>query len=227
MPAPTPCNCPTCPNLFSAKAAENGLKRYRRHGPDATTRALIAAIAEEGVQGSALLDIGGGIGAISLELLGAGVASAESVDASAPYIEVAEAEAARRGYAERTTYRIGDFVAVADEVPPADIVTLDRMICCYGDVASLLARSADHARRMVGLVYPRDDWWVRAMARVLNAGSRLVRRPLRWYIHGESVISGLMIDAGFERRVLRRFMLWRVVLYVRAGPLAPAPVPAP
>ena len=183
MPSPAPCDCPACPNQFSARAAEDGLERYLRRGPDPTTRALVEAIAAEGVVGATLLDIGGGIGAIQLELLSAGIASAESVDASAPYIVVAEAEATRRGFGDRTTHRVGDFVAIGNEISAADIVTLDRMVCCYGDASALVGASVAHARRMIGLVYPRDDWWVRAIATVMNSGERVLRRPLCWYIH--------------------------------------------
>ena len=58
--------------MFGTGEAEGDLKRYRRNGPDSTTKALIEAIVAEGVEGATLLDIGGGIGAIAFELLDAG-----------------------------------------------------------------------------------------------------------------------------------------------------------
>ena len=217
MPEPGPCDCPGCPNVFSLKAAEEDLRRYRRKGPDPSTQSLISAIESQGIDGASVLDIGGGIGAIQLELLAAGAATAESVDATPSYVAVARAEAERRGYGARTRHLEGDFVALANEVEPADVVTLDRMVCCYSDMPRLVGRSLDHARRMIGLVYPRDVWWTRAMARGMAAFHRLTRDPVRWYIHSESALDALIRGAGFERRVLRRHVLWQVALYVRIG----------
>jgi SAM-dependent methyltransferase len=215
VPDPGPCDCPGCPNIFSAAAARDGLRRYRKQGPDRTTRELIEAIAAQGIEGATVLDIGGGIGAIQLELLARGAAGTESVDASPAYVAVAREEAARRGLADRTRHVEGDFVAIAGVVPPADVVTLDRMVCCYGDMPALIGRSVEHARRMIGLVYPRDAGWVRAVASVMNGFERLLRRPMRWYIHPAREVDRLIRAAGFEPRVVRRHLLWQVVLYVR------------
>jgi SAM-dependent methyltransferase len=213
---PGPCDCPACPNVFSDRAAEDGLRRYRRKGPDPTTKTLIDAIVAEGIAGASVLDIGGGIGAIQLELLAAGAAATVSVDASPPYVAAARAEAERRGYGERARHLEGDFVTLAPAVEPADVVTLDRMVCCYNDMPRLVGRSIEHARRMIGLVYPRDAWWTRALARVMNATGRVTRGKLRWYIHSEAALDRLIRRGGFERRFLRRHLLWQVALYVRA-----------
>jgi 2-polyprenyl-3-methyl-5-hydroxy-6-metoxy-1,4-benzoquinol methylase len=215
MPETGPCDCPGCPNIFSSKAAEDGLRRYRRNGPDPTTKTLIDAIVAEGIGGRTVLDIGGGIGAIQLGLLAAGAASTQSVDASPPYTAAAREEAERRGVADRTRYVVGDFVAVAAAVEPADVVTLDRMVCCYSDMPALVDRAVAHAHAMIGLVYPRDAGWTRAVATVLNGLERLLRRPMRWHIHPESDLDRRIRQAGFERRFLRRNVLWQVARYVR------------
>jgi magnesium-protoporphyrin O-methyltransferase len=215
VPEPGPCDCPGCPNVFKDKFAEADLRNYRRKGPDPTTKELIDAIVAEGVDGASVLDIGGGIGAIQLELLAAGASSTESVDASPPYVATARAEAARRGFGDRARHLEGDFVRLAGEVAPADVVTLDRMVCCYSDMPRLVGRSVEHARRMIGLVYPRSTWWTRTLARILNLIGAVTRDKLRWYIHQETEVDRLVRAAGFERRYLRRHFLWQVVLYVR------------
>ena len=120
----------------------------------------------------------------------------------------------------RPTYGFDD-VSLApgtDTIEPADVVTLDRMVCCYSDMPRLIGVSVAHAQRMVGLVYPRDAWWTRGIARVMNALGRLTRGQLRWYIHPEQAIDGRIRRAGFERRFLRRYLLWQVALYVRSQP---------
>lgn len=214
MPEHAPCSC-GCPNTFSTKEAEADLKRYRQHGPDSTTQALIDAIVAEGVEGATLLDIGGGIGAIQLGLLDAGAARAASVDATDAYVTVARAEAERRGYGDRTTARFGDFAEIASEIEPADIVTLDRVVCCDPDLAGLLGGAAERALRMVGLVYPRDTWWNRIAARGLAAVGWITRDSTRWYLHGSPAIDATLRGAGFERRDVDRSLIWQVALYVR------------
>src|SRR4051794_41020656 len=107
-----PCDC-GCANVFSTKEADADVKRYREKGPDSSTKALIEALTAEGVEGQTLLDIGAGIGAIQLDLLAAGLAHAESVDATEAYVVAAREEAERRGFGERVAGRVGDFVVVA------------------------------------------------------------------------------------------------------------------
>ena len=108
----------------------------------AWTRTLIEALKAEGVEGATLLDIGGGIGVIQHELLAAGAASAISVDASSAYLDAAREESDRRGLRGRVTYRHGDFVELAESVPPADIVTLERVLNVYPDWVRLAGVSA-------------------------------------------------------------------------------------
>lgn len=214
MPDEPRCSC-RCPNTFSTKAADGDLKRYLKQGPDGTTRALIDAIVAEGIDGATLLDIGGGIGAIQLELLAAGAASATSVDATEAYVEVARREAGRRGFADRTDHRAGDFAELAPVIEAADVVTLDRVVCCDPDLLGLLEPAAARARRMVGLVYPREAWWNRIAARFIDAFGWLTRDSTRWHLHRTRDIDAILELAGFRRREIERTLIWQVVLYVR------------
>jgi magnesium-protoporphyrin O-methyltransferase len=216
MPDQAPCSC-GCPNTFDAKTASADLKHYLAKGPDGTTQSLIDAIVGEGIEGATLLDIGGGIGAIQLALLAAGVASATTVDATEAYVLVAREEAARRGLADRTDGRIGTFETLASVIDPADVVTLDKVVCCDPDLPALLTRAAERARRMVGLVYPRETWWNRFAARSLAAWGWLTRDSLRWHLHPTADIDAILGAAGFERRDIDRSIIWQVALYVRPG----------
>jgi len=218
VPERRPCECGCTPSTFSHNEAANDLKRYLKHGADATTRALIDAIVVEGIDGRSVLDIGGGIGAIQLELLGAGASRADAVDASEAYVVAARDEAARRGYADRTSDRIGDFVTLAPVVEPADVVTLDRVVCCYPDVDALLGAAAGKARRTIGLVYPRDSWWNRLAARLMHAWSWVTRDATRWYLYPTARVNGILEKAGFAPSPpITRTFVWQVVLYHRTS----------
>ena len=93
-------------------------------------------------------------------------------------------------------YVAGDFVAVAQEIAPADLVALDRVICCYPDMASLVGRSASLARRRYGLVYPRDTWLSRVGIRILNLQFRLTRSPFRAYVHRTAEVEAIVASHG-------------------------------
>lgn len=213
-------SCAQCRGLesqFGERIAAKDLRRYRRRGPDRTTRMLIDALTREGVAGTTLLDIGGGIGAITHELLGAGVARATHVDAAPAYLTAAEAEARRRGHVDRITFRRGDFTVVAPEIAPADIVTLDRVICCYDDMTALVGMSAARARRFYGAVYPRDVWWVRAVLAVVNLFLRLRRSLFRTFVHPTAAVDAEVARQGLTRRFTRQTSVWQVVVYARPG----------
>ena len=119
-------------------------------GPDDWTTRLIDELAAGGVDGMTVLDIGAGVGAVHHALLVAGARSAVDVDASGPYLDVARGEAERRGLGDRVTYRKGDAVALAPELDDADLVALDRVVCCYGDMPGLVGAAAGRTRRRLG-----------------------------------------------------------------------------
>ena len=100
------CGCEDGFEIFDEKSAQADLERYHQHGPDDTTKLLLDMIRERGVGGASVLDIGGGVGVIDHELLGAGAARAVLVDASPPAVEAARSEARRRGTLDRlASYR--------------------------------------------------------------------------------------------------------------------------
>jgi magnesium-protoporphyrin O-methyltransferase len=137
------------------------------------------------------------------------------VDASSAYLEVQRAEAARRGYADRAVHLHGDFVEVADRIPEHDVVTLDRVICCYHDMPALVERSAARARRLYGAVYPRRTWWTVAGMAVVNAVMRLRRSSFRAYVHPPEEIERRLARAGLRLRAARQTLIWRVAVYAR------------
>jgi magnesium-protoporphyrin O-methyltransferase len=211
------CQCQGIERLFDRREALRKLHAYARHGPDRTTRLLLDIVKAAGVEGATLLDIGGGVGVAQLELLAAGLRGATDVDASSAYLHVAREEARRRGYGNRVTYRHGDFVALAPEIEPADIVTLDRVICCYHDMPALVRASAAKARWLYGLVYPRDAWWTRCFSASENMVFRLRRHPYRSFIHSTRQVDALVRRAGLELRLHHQETFWQVVLYARPG----------
>jgi len=213
----TPGGDPTYDRQFGARHAADKLHAYRRNGPAATTRQLIDALAAGGVAGLTVLDIGGGVGAVHHELLRIGAERAVDVDASRAYIAAAMEEAERQGHGDRVRYLGGDFVKLAGQVEPADLVALDRVICCYPDVRMLVDRSSALARRRYGLVYPRDTWLARIGIAVENIGHRLSGSPFRAYVHRTADVEAILAARGFVALVKRANLVWQMAVYERSG----------
>ena len=211
-------SCAQCRGIeeeFGRDVAARDLKRFRRKGPDRTTRLLIEALQREGVEAATLLDIGGGVGAIHHELLDLGAREAVHVDASSSYLEVAREEVSRRGHAERVAFRHGDFLDVSPALERADVVTLDRVICCYPDMQRLVSASAGLAGRLYGVVYPRDNWMMRVGVPVANLFFRLRRSCFRVFLHPTAAVNAAVQAAGLRERSVRRTPLWQVWVYAR------------
>ena len=209
------CQCQGLERLFDKKTATKELKVYRKKGPSKTTRILIDALKAEGVEGWTLLDIGGGIGAIQHELLQAGVNQAVNVDASTAYVEAARSEAERQGFADRVRYHHGNFIDLAPEIEPVDIVTLDRVICCYPDMPALVRLSSDRAGRLYGLVYPRDTWWMKIGLKIINFGAWLMRQDFRFFVHPSEAVEAILRRNDMEPHFYRKTFLWQIVVYAR------------
>lgn len=202
-------------SIFDRRNAEHDRDRYRRDGPDRTTRLLLELLAPYRAAAVTVLDIGGGIGIINHELLRDGPGRAVLVDGSAASMAVAREEADRLGLRDRMEFVEGDFVRLAGDIGPADIVTLDRTICCYPDMQSLVVLSAERARVAYGLVLPRDRFVVRVAIALGNLWFRLRRNRYRAYVHPNARVDELAGATGLRPRVERRTTFWRVVVYDR------------
>jgi magnesium-protoporphyrin O-methyltransferase len=164
-----------------------------------------------------VLDIGAGVGAVHVSLLEAGAAGAIDVDASREYLATARSEAERRGLEGRVQYRYGDVVELSGDLPPAEIVTLDSVICGYPYLEALLAAATRSRPRLVGITYPRDVWWMRAFMRLYNLAHAVRRSPARYFIHRQAQVARWMAGAGYLSVHEGGPREWRVVLYRRSG----------
>jgi magnesium-protoporphyrin O-methyltransferase len=208
--------CEGLENLFDDGTAKNDLEAYRRDGPAKATRLLLDYLCGTGVDGLSLLDIGGGVGAIQHELVASGVSSTVDVDASRAYLAAARSEADRRGYADRAQYHHGNFLDLAPQINAADIVTLDRVICCFPDMPGMVQRSAERAKRFYGLIYPRDAFYMRLADKVGNSFLWLTRNKFRFFVHPAAQVDALVRAQGLQPRYhANADLFWQVLVYAR------------
>lgn len=211
----TCCQCQGIEQFFDDKMARRQLRHYRRKGPAKATRRLLDAIAAAGIGGRTFIDVGGGVGAIQHDFMNRGAAGGTSADASPAYLAAARSEAESRGYAKRMRYVDGDFVERAGELDRADIVTLDRVVCCYPDMPTMLGAAASLARRTVGLIIPRGTRFMRFGVGIANLIQRLRRHPFRIYVHDPDEVEAVLVEHGLSRRYLRDGLVWRVMVFAR------------
>jgi 2-polyprenyl-3-methyl-5-hydroxy-6-metoxy-1,4-benzoquinol methylase len=208
------CNPIDYRRLFSRKYASRDARRYRQRGLGTTSRALVELAGD--VTDATVLDVGGGIGAIELELLAAGAARATNVELSGGYEEAASALLSERGLSGRVDRRVADFVSEGDAVEPHDLVVLHRVICCYPDVDALMGAAAEHARRRLVLTYPQEHLLMRLGLRVINLWLRVSGCGFRTYVHPVARILGAAEADGLRLvRRERQGFLWESAALVR------------
>lgn len=206
---------------FDRRFAERELADYRRHGPRRATRALAAALLEglpSGASEVTAIDVGGGVGALHHLLLEGGVAQATDVDASRPYLQVAEREAERRGFGGRVSFVPGDLVDVSDEVGPADLVGLDRVVCCYRDGEALVRTASAHAGRRLAMVVPRDGLLARLVIGSINVWQRILGLEFRMFAHPHAALAAAAAAEGLELERSEPIGVWRLLVFRRARP---------
>src|SRR5215467_6355561 len=100
--------------IFSERNARSDARRYRRRGLDEVSRIIVGLARDRGVADRTLLEVGGGVGAIEIELLKAGLSRAVSVELTPTYEEEASALLREHGFQDRVERRLLDFAQAGD-----------------------------------------------------------------------------------------------------------------
>jgi magnesium-protoporphyrin O-methyltransferase len=202
--------------IFSEREARREAKRYRRKGLDSTSREIVDLLKAQGVTGRTVLEVGGGIGAIQIELLKAGAARATSIELTPTYEEAAMELVREAGLEDRVERRVMDFAEAAGQVAGADIVVLNRVICCYPDMPKLAAAAADHALEVLALSFPRKSWWMRIGLAAANSMLWITRREFHIFMHPPKRILATCERHGLKATFNGTGLIWTVATLRRA-----------
>ncbi len=210
------CQCQGIESKFDQGYVAEQLEMYREDGPKNTALQLIEALQAEEIQGFTLLDIGGGVGDLQHGLLKTGVKNTINVEASSAYLAACKEEAESQGHAEKISHLQGNFVDIAEEMPSAEIVTLNRVICCYHDMPQLVDSSAKKATQFYGVVYPRDIWIIKLVIQVYyNFRFWIQGNPMRIFVHPTKAVEALLRENGLVRHFHRNMGVWQVAVFKR------------
>jgi 2-polyprenyl-3-methyl-5-hydroxy-6-metoxy-1,4-benzoquinol methylase len=196
--------------IFNQRFARRLANRYRKRGLDKTAQTMVEFLQAVGIQGASVLEIGGGVGELEVELLKSGAARAENLELSPAYEQEAHQLAGQAGIQGRLDWRIHDLAKDPGAVEPADLVVLHRVVCCYPDYARLLGAAADHARRALVFSYPPRNALSRAFYGVFNLVMRLTGSSFRGFAHPPGAMLGVLEDHGLRRTYKHQRRIWQV-----------------
>ena len=202
--------------IFSEKTARADAQSYRRKGLDRTSRRIVDYLKERGVEGRTVLEVGGGVGAIQIELLKAGATRAISVELTPTYEQVALELLHEAGFEDRVERKVMDFAHSANEFAVADVVIMNRVICCYPDMPVLAGAAADHAGEVLVMSFPRRTWWTRSLLAAGNLALRITRRQFQVFVHPPDQILAVAERHGLRQALDKPGRFWQIAAAQRA-----------
>ena len=204
------CDPRGCDKFFGRRFAKRMAKRYRKRGLDKTARGMVAFLEAHGVEDATVLEIGGGVGEIQIELLKRGAARTTNLELSPGYDDEARALLREAGLEERSERLIRDIATERDGIEPADVVVLNRVVCCYPDYERLLTAAAEHSRRLLVFSYPRRNPVTRLVVVGQNVVFSVMRREFRTFAHPPSAMLAVLERRGMRRSFGQRGAVWQV-----------------
>lgn len=201
--------------IFDSREARRRARQYRRRGLDRTERRIVDAIASRGVRGASVLEIGGGVGEIQLELLRRGATSATNLELSPAYDDEARRLLAEAGLSGRVERRIADIAVDPDAAERADVVVLNRVVCCYPDMPRLLAAAGQHAGRLLVFSHPPRNALSRLVIGGLNLVLQVSGNSFRVFAHPPQAMLDVLAEHGLHPVARPSGLFWRVSAVAR------------
>ena len=209
------CRAAPCEEIFNSRTAEWDLRTYLRRGLGKVEREMLTSVPARHLEGGRVLEIGGGIGALQAELLRRGAERGEVIELVDAYAPYAGQLARELGVADRTSFRVLDLLENAGAAQPADVVLMNKVICCSGEGLELTRLAASLTRGVLVLSYPRFTWLARLAERVQHAFFRLLGRSYRLYVRSPAEIEAAASGAGLTKVGSGRSAIWEHSTFIR------------
>jgi len=200
---------------FSRDFARSTAQRYLRRGLSRLARRMVDFVQARGIADASVLEIGGGVGYLSVELLRRGAATATNLELSPNYEDEASQLVARYGLAGRLTRRRLDIARDPAAVAPADVVIFHRVVCCYPDSVALLRGAGGRARSLLVMSYPTANPLTQLVLQIENWRNRRAGRGFRGYLHDPAAMIATLEGTGLRLATEHRGPLWSMAGFER------------
>lgn len=202
-------------NVFFSRFSKKYAKKFRKKGLEKVQRYLLEGVKREPLPGKSVLDIGCGVGPLHLTLLKEGAAHSVGIDISEGMIDQAKKFSSELGMQDKTQYIHGDFVQLTDSVGESDITLLDKVVCCYEDLDSLVQTSTAKTKTIYALSHPKENLIMKALFKMqINLG-KLFRWKFRPFWHDWQKMRSQIAAQGFNLVYENSTMAWQVLVYKR------------
>lgn len=176
---------------------------------------MVGFLRDGGIEGASVLEIGGGVGAIQLELLDAGAARATNLELSPLYEAEAGILAREHGVEGRIERRLGDVVAQPALAGEADAVVMHKVVCCYPDYDALVGSASERAKRYLVMSFPRPRALIRLGMGAVNLAARVLRWEYRTWVHPPEALVAAAERRGLALALESRSRIWQVAALER------------
>ena len=190
-------------------------RRFSKNGFEPSQVQLIEGLERAGYKDATLLEVGSGVGYLHQILLEKGAKTAVGIDLAPEMLEEAKNWALEKNLADRTEYIQGDFIELLDQVEPAEVTILDKVVCCYPHAELLVNASTAKTNRVYALTYPRNRWFIRAAVNISAIFLKLVGSDFRPYVHNPDKIEAWILKAGFKKRYQDQTFIWLSQIYTK------------
>ena len=190
-------------------------RRFSKNGFEPSQVQLIEGLERAGYKDATLLEVGSGVGYLHQILLEKGAKTAVGIDLAPEMLEEAKNWALEKNLADRTEYIQGDFIELLEQVEPAEVTILDKVVCCYPHAELLVNASTAKTNRVYALTYPRNRWFIRAAVNISAIFLKLVGSDFRPYVHNPDKIEAWILNAGFKKQYQDQTFIWLSQIYTK------------
>ncbi|MFK5914374.1 MAG: class I SAM-dependent methyltransferase [Woeseiaceae bacterium] len=211
------CCCPHSKSggrLFSF-FAHSYRKRFTKKGFEPSQQQLMAGLEQANYQDATVLEVGSGVGYLHQTLLQQGASSAVGIDFSVEMLKEAQTWADEKKLTDRVQYIQGDFIELLDQVEPADITVLDKVVCCYPFAELLVNSSTVKTKRVYALTYPRNRWFIKVAIEIMALFLKLSGSDFRAFVHNPDDIEKWILQAGFKKTYQQQTFIWLSQIYTK------------
>lgn len=211
------CCCPHSKSggRFFSFFARHYRRRFEKKGFEPSQVQLMAGLEQAGFTNATLLEVGSGVGYLHQILLEQGAKTAIGIDLAPDMLKEARDWAAEKGLADRTEYIQGDFIELLDQVDPAEVTILDKVVCCYPHAELLVNSSTAKTSRVYALTYPRKRWFIKLAIEIMAVGLKLIGSDFRAFVHNPDDIERWITESGFKKAYQAQTFIWLTQIYTK------------